>query len=174
MARKKNILGLKAVLIGAIAADGDMGTALTEILGETVEGTASLVLNEGTVETINIEETDAAFDEIETAPPTWQLNLESYNVSAKALSDLGVGTFTAGASGAPDSIDIDVPIAVEKSVEVETRNGAKLQIPRMKLRIRPQFDFQKAAFGRVIITGTPMKPEKEGVKTIKKIDAPAS
>lgn len=174
MARKKNVLGLKVVLMGDVAEDGGMGAALTEVLGQTVQGTANLVLNEGTVETINIEEYDEAFDEIDTAPPAWQFNLESYNVSSKALSDLGVGDYTPGASGAPDSIGIDIPIALEKSVEVETRNGAKLEIARMKLRVRPQFDLQKAAFGRVIVTGTPMKPDKAGVPTIRKVDAPGT
>lgn len=174
MARKKNILGLKAVKMGAIAADGGMGTTLTEMLGATVLGTANLLLNEGTEETINVEEYDDAFDEIETAAPTWSFALESYNLEAKTLGDLGVGEFTAGASGAPDSIGIDVPEPIELSVEIETRNGAILQIPRMKLRFRPQFDFQKAAYGRVIVTGTPLKPEKAGVNTITKIDAPAT
>ncbi|GEM_PF-1732624 len=174
MARKNNILGLKAVKMGAIAADGDMGTVLTEILGATVKGSASLVLNEGTSEDVEIEESDVAYDEIETQAPKWAFQSESYNMSSKALGELGVGEYEAGVSGAPDSIGIDVPIPVELSVEVETRNGAILQIPRMKIKLRPQFDFMKEQMGRVIITGTPLLPSKAGVKTIKKIDAPAS
>ncbi|MFE2860977.1 hypothetical protein [Sphingobacterium multivorum] len=173
MARKKNVLGLKVVLMGAIAADGGMGTTLTEILGDTVKGSASLVLNEGTTETLEVEEYDEAFDEVDTAPAKWAFQLESYNVSAKALSDLGGGEYTAGTGGAGDSIEIDVPEAIELSVSIETRNGAKFEIPRMKVRIKPQFDFMKAQYGKVIITGTPLKPTKEGVATITKIDAAA-
>jgi len=172
MSRKNNIIGLKAVKMGAIAVDGGMGTTLTEMLGATVKGTASLILNEGSYEDIEIEEEDVPYDELETQAPKWAFQMESYNVSAKALSDLGGGDYTAGASGAPDSIGMDVPISLELSVEVETRNGAKLEIARMKIRIRPQFDTQKQQFGRVIVTGTPLKPTKADTKTIVKTDAP--
>lgn len=174
MSRPKNILGLKAAKFGAIAVDGGMGTVLTEVLGDTVQGTASLILNEGTEETVNVEEYDEAFDIIETAPGEWVFALESYNVSAKALGDLGVGEYTEGEDDAPDSVGIDTPVTKEMSVEVETRNGAKLQIPRMKLRFRPQFDLNKSQFGRLIVSGTPMKPTKAATKMITKIDAPAS
>jgi len=173
MARKNNIIGLKAVKIGPIAEDGGMGTVLQEILGATVKGTASLVLNEGTYEDVEIEEEDTVYDELETQAPKWAFQLESYNVSAKALSDLGGGTYTAGASGAPDKIGMNVPVTIERSVECETRNGAKLEIARMKIRIRPQFNTDKSQFGRVIVTGTPLKPTKAGLDTIVKTDAPA-
>lgn len=173
MARPKNFLGLSVVKIGPIGADGGMGTTLTEILGATVKGSASLVLNEGSYEDVEIEETDVAYDEIETTAPKWAFQCESYNVSSKALSELGGGDLTAGTGGAPDSIGMDVPITIERSVEALTRNGAKLEIARMKLRIRPQFDAQKGVYAKVIVTGTPMKPEKAGAKTIVKTDAPA-
>ncbi|WP_433863136.1 hypothetical protein [Sphingobacterium thalpophilum] len=173
MSRPKNFLGLSVVKIGAVGADGGMGTTLTEVLGATVKGSASLVLNEGSYEDVEIEEEDVAYDEVETAAPKWVFNLESYNVSAKALSDLGAGTLTPGATGAPDSIGMDTPFAIERSVEALTRNGAKLQIARMKIRVRPQFDAQKGVYAKVIITGTPLKPTKAGVATIIKTDAPA-
>lgn len=174
MARKNNIIGLKAVKMGPIAVDGGMGTTLSEMLGATVKGTASLILNEGSYEDVEIEEEDVPYDELETQAPKWVFQMESYNVSAKALNDIGGGTYTAGAEGAPDKIGFDVPETKELSVEVESRNGAKLQIARMKLRIRPQFDTQKQQFGRVIVTGTPLKPTKANTQTIVKIDAPVS
>ncbi|MGA6117424.1 hypothetical protein [Sphingobacterium anhuiense] len=172
MARKNNVLGLKAVKMGPIEVDGGMGTVLTEILGATVKGSASLILNEGTSEEIEIEEEEVAYDELETAAPKWVFQCESYNLSAKALSELGVGELEEGVGGLPDSIGIDVPIPMELSVQIETKNGAKLDIARMKLKVRPQFDLMKAQFGKVIITGTPLKPTKAGIKTIKKTDAP--
>jgi len=174
MSRPKNFCGLSVVKIGPIAADGGMGTTLTEILGATVKGSASLVLNEGTYEDLEIEEEDTAYDEIETAVAKWAFQLESYNVSAKALSELGAGELTEGSSGAPDSIGMDVPFSIERSVECLTRNGAKLEIARMKIRVRPQFDAQKGVYAKVIVTGKPMKPEKAGLPTVRKVDAPAS
>lgn len=174
MSRSKNILGLKSVKIGAIAVDGGMGTTLTEIFGATATGTASLMLNEGSYDRIEIEETDDAYDELMSAAPEWVFQMESYNVSAKALGDISAGTYTAGSSGAPDKVALGIPQEVERSVEIETRNGAKLEIPRMKLRIRPQFDFQKQQFGRVIITGTPLLPTKADTATITKTDAPSA
>lgn len=173
MSRSKNMLGLAVVKMGAVGADGGMGTTLAEVLGATVKGSASLVLNEGSYEDVEIEEDDVAYDEIETSAPKWVFNQESYNVSAKALSDLGAGTLTAGAAGAPDSIGMDTPFTIERSVEATTRNGAKLEIARMKIRVRPQFDAQKGVYAKVIITGTPLKPTKAGVPTVKKTDAPA-
>ncbi|MGV6947018.1 hypothetical protein [Sphingobacterium kyonggiense] len=174
MSRPKNILGLKNVLIGPVGADGGMGTTLTEILGATVKGSASLVLNEGTTTDVEIEETDVPYDQLDATPAKWLYQGESYNVSAKALSELGGGTLTTGTAGAPDSIDMDIPSAVEVSVATETQNGAKLDIARMKLNIYPQFDFKKEAFGRVIFKGTPLKPTKAGTPTIKKTDAPSA
>ncbi|TDQ79586.1 hypothetical protein [Sphingobacterium yanglingense] len=173
MARPKNVLGLKAVKMGAVGADGGMGTVLTEILGATVKGTASLVLNEGSYTEIEIEEEDVAYDELTTQAPKWAFTLESYNMSGKALSEMGAGDLEPGTAGAPDSIGMDVPIDQEMSIECETKNGAKLQIARMLVRIRPQFDLMKEQFGKVIVTGTPLKPTKAGLKTVVKTDAPA-
>lgn len=174
MARPKNVLGLKAVKMGPVGADGGMGTTLTEILGATVKGSASLNLNEGTYTEIEIEEDDIAYDEVMTQAPKWAFALESYNVSAEALSELGAGELIPGTAGGPDSIGMDVPIDMEMSVECETKNGATLEIARMLVRIRPQFDLMKEQFGKVIVTGTPLKPTKAGLKTVVKKDAPAA
>ncbi|PPK98974.1 hypothetical protein [Parapedobacter indicus] len=170
----KKIFGLKAVLMGDPAADGDMGTTLTELLGATVKGSASLIYTEPSTEDIEVEEVDAAFDTLLTQSGKWELNLESYNVSAKTLGDVCGGTYTAGTSGAPDTWEGDDVVFIEKSVECETRNGVKIALPRVKILARPQFNLDKAQLGRLSVKGTGLPPTKAGVKTVKFTDAPAT
>ncbi|WGQ15574.1 hypothetical protein [Sphingobacterium faecium] len=161
------LIGLKSLKLGPIGVDGAMGTVLTEVLGATVKGTASLVYSEPSIEDIEVEEFDGAYDEILTTSGKFELNLESYNVSAKTLGAVCGGEYTEGTAGAPDTWEGDEIVHMEMSAEAESRNGVIIQIPRLKFIARPSFDFNKAQLGRLILKGSVLKPTKVGVKSIK-------
>ena len=169
---KKKVYGLTSVLFGPIGSDGGMGTTLTEILGATAKGTASLIYTPPTFTDVEIEEEDDPYDQLIATPGKWELKLESYNVGAKSLSDTMGGTYTPGASGAPDTWEPDeVQIAKESSARVTTRGGSVIDIPRLKYYAAPTFNLTKGDLGRISLTGTPLKPSKAGVKALKFTDS---
>lgn len=167
----KKVYGLTSVLMGAIGSDGGMGTTLTEVLGATVKDTAKLTFTAPTTEDVEIEESDDPFDTITTENGGWQLDMESYNLAAKALSDTMGGTYTAGTSGAPDTWESpSTNILLERSVRVTTRNGVIIDIPRMKINAAPDFTFAKGSLGRLVVTGKVLKPTKANTSSIKLTD----
>jgi len=167
----KKVYGLSSVMVGAIANDGGMGTSLTELLGATVKDSASLIYTEPSVEDIEIEESDDPYDQIVTTAGKWELKMNSYNVSAKTMGNVVGGTYTAGTSGAPDTWESpDQLVQQEKSFKVTTRSGMVIDMPRVKYLAVPQFDFAKSKLGTINLTGTPLKPTKAGLKTVKLTD----
>lgn len=158
--------GLTSITVGDIEADGGMGLVLTEIFGDTVLGSATLTSTEPTREDIKIEEAADPIDTIVTDEGSWELRFSSYNLSADTLALVFGGTVT----GSGDDKVWEAPATqptVEKSVEVRTKNGRTLQIPRMKLVGQIEWAFDKARYGQVNIIGTVLVPEKSGVAKIK-------
>jgi len=101
-------IGLTSLKLSAIATDGGMGTALSE-LGATVGDSAALTTAEGTKTDFVIEESDNPFYSIESAPGAKTLAWSTYNVdldvlarlwgnvvSATTLSVLTLGAITPG------------------------------------------------------------------------------
>lgn len=171
----KSVYGLTGVKSGAIAVDGGMGTVLTELLGATVKGTASLIYTPPTYEDKEIEESDDIYDSFPTSMGKWEFKLDSYNVAAATLFKLFGGTFTAGDEDTPDKWGMpDVFTAIEESVEMVTRSGEVLQAPRMKLVPAPNFNFTKADAGRLSLVGTIMKPTKANTPSLSFSDAPVA
>lgn len=168
---KKRVYGLSSVLLGDIAVDGGMGTTLTEVLGATAKGSASLIYTPPTVEDVEIEESDDPYDQIVTTAGKWELKLESYNVSAKSMSDTMGGTYTAGAANTPDTWESpDVTVQKEQSAKVTTRSGVVIDIPRLKYFASPSFNLTKNELGKISLTGTVLKPTKAATKAIKFTD----
>lgn len=163
---KRKIFGLASVLIGAIAADGGMGAVLIEVLGATVKGSASLIYTPPSTSDIEIEEDDSTFDTLITTPGKWELKLESYNLGAKTMNDVGIGTLTLGVAPAPDKLAVDDIIQKESSFRLTTRNGAVIDLPRVKYIASPSLNFDKTQLAKLVLTGSPLKPTKAGVSTV--------
>lgn len=171
---KKRVYGLTSVLLGPIAVDGGMGATLTEVLGATAKGTASLIYTPPTIADIETEETDDIDDQIVTAPGKWELKLESYNVSAKSMGDTMGGEYTAGVDPLPDTWESpDTIVQQEGSAKVTTRTGVVIEIPRLKYLATPTFALTKNEFGKISLMGTALKPTKAATASLKFTDAPA-
>jgi len=147
--------------VGAIANDGGPGTALTELFGDTVPGTAVLETTEASTQDITIEESDDPIETITTEPQRWTLAFHSYNLSPEVLQTLFGGTVTSGVWEAPDKAP-----SVEMTVQVETMSSMVITMPRVKLTAKMTMNFDKTQLGRIEITGTVLNPTKEGVGKI--------
>lgn len=151
------IYGLKAITMGEPAADGGMGTTLTEVFGATVKGTATLTSTEPTTEEIEIEETDEIYDELETKAGVWSLKASTYNVSALTMQKLFGGTIATGVWSPPVG---GATTQVYQSVIAETRGGIKFKFVKMKLTATANISFDKAKLGQIDWTGKVLKADK--------------
>jgi hypothetical protein len=157
------VFGLTSIHIGDIAGDGGMGTALTEVFGNTVEGTAVLETTEPSTEDIPIEESDAPIKTLTSDPGKWNLVFHSYNLSKDAMIAAFGGTFTGDGSTTPFVWSApDQRPTVEKSVEVTTKGGVKFSFPRMSLVTKATITFTKTGLGKLEMSGTVLKPNKAG------------
>lgn len=154
---KKKVYGLKAITMGDVGADGGMGTTLTEVLGATVKGTATLTSTEPTTEEIEIEESDELYDEIETKAGVWALKASTYNVSAISMQTFFGGTILAGVWSPPADGN---SVQVYKSVAAETRSDIKFNFVKMKLTATANIAFDKAKLGQIDWTGKVLKADK--------------
>lgn len=171
----KKVYGLTGVKSGAIANDGGMGTVLTELLGATVKGTASLVYTPPSYTDLEIEESDDIYDQMPSSVGKWELKLDSYNVSAATMYKLFGGTFTEADEDTPAKWGMPAQFnAIEESVEMDTRSGEVLQAPRMKLVPAPNFNFTKADAGRLSLVGTILQPTKANTPSLSFSDAPVA
>jgi len=151
------VYGLKAITMGAPAADGGMGITLTEVLGATVKGTASLTSTAPETEEIEIEETDELYDEIETKGAIWTLAGSTYNVSAITMQKFFGGTIANGIWSAPVG---GATVQVYQSVVAETRTGIKFNFVKMKLTGTANLGFDKSKLGQIDWTGKVLKADK--------------
>lgn len=167
------IYGLKAITMGDPAADGGMGTALTEVFGATVKGTATLTSTEPTSEEVEIEETDELYDEIQTKAGSWSLKASTYNISAETMRKLFGGTVAGTAPNQTWSAPVGgVSVAVHQSVSAETRGGAKFNFVKMKLTATANISFDKAKLGQIDWTGKVLTPDKAGTPAMSIVFGP--
>lgn len=154
---KKRAIGLKSILMGAIGADGGMGTSLTELVGNTVRGTA--VLNSTPVETNDImeEETDDPIESINIGGGIFTFVWSSYNIAPEVLKAAFGGSINATTEmwEAPDVLP-----TIEQSIKAETRNGIVMQAPRVKITAELALNMQLENPGQINFTGTILKPTK--------------
>jgi hypothetical protein len=151
------VYGLKAITMGAPAGDGGMGTTLTEVLGATVKGTATLTSTEPETTDIEIEESDDLYDSITTKAGVWALKASTYNVSALTMQKFFGGTITAGVWSPDPSGAV---LTVYQSVKAETRTGIKFNFVKMQLTATAAFAFDKTKLGQIDWTGKVLKADK--------------
>ena len=153
----KKVYGLKAITMGAPAVDGGMGTTLTEVLGATVKGTATLTSTAPETAEIEIEESDDLYDEIITKGAIWTLAASTYNVSALTMQKFFGGTIASGVWSPPAD---GLTVTVKQSVVAETRTGIKFNFVNMSLVGTAEFAFDKTKLGQINWTGKVLKAEK--------------
>jgi len=153
----KKVYGLKAITMGPVAGDGGMGTTLTEVLGATVKGTATLTSTAPETAEIEIEESDDLYDEIVTKGIVWTLAASTYNVSAETMLELFGGSITTGVWSPPAD---GTTVTVKRSVVAETRTGIKFRFVNMSLTATAEFAFDKTRLGQINWTGKVLKAGK--------------
>lgn len=155
----KTAIGLKSLLMGPVGADGGMGTALTEVVGATVRGTATVISTPLETNEIMIEESDDPIESIVTGGGVYTFNWSSYNLAPEVLKEAFGGTIDA-ATGMWEAPDI-LP-TIERSIKAETRNGIVVQAPRVKISAELALNMQLENPGQVNFVGTVLKPTKTG------------
>lgn len=151
---------LKRCLLGDVAADGGMGTALTEKFGETVINSMVFVGEAGTETTFNIEEHDDAVEAIQI-PGLLRFSFATHNTRPAGLINAFGGTLS---GVAPNQI-WHAPaqeVSIEQSIRAETKAGIFLEITRIKLTATPDFSFSKTRIGQINFTGILLAPTKAG------------
>jgi len=157
---KPKFYALKAITMGAPAADGGMGTVLTEILGATVKGTATLTSTTPETTEVEIEESDEIYDELETKAAVWTLAASTYNVSAITMQKFFGGTIATGVWSPPVG---GTTVKVHQSVVAETRSGIKVSFVKMSLVGTAALAFDKAKLGQIDWTAKVLAPDKAGI-----------
>lgn len=151
-------IGLKQLLMGDVAIDGGMGTALTQ-LGATVVDTAVLTNEAPTVTDFTIEEQDDPYYTNSVAGKR-TLSWSTYDLDPASLVRICGGAASTDASGndvweAP----LDTP-QIEVSIKLIDQKNNIVEIPRAKLDVILERKFQKSGIAQANITATILKPEK--------------
>ncbi len=158
MAKKVYTLGLSKIEVGAIGTDGAMGTSLAA-LGYTYQDTCKMTQDDPETTDLYAEEVDDPVVSISRGGKT-NFAFSLMNPSVTSLADLLGGTAdeAAGTWTAPDTIP-----TVEKSVRITPEQGLKFEIPRLRMVSKINAEFSKKGILLIEISGTVMKPEKEGL-----------
>ncbi len=158
----KKSIGLESLKMGAIAADGGMGTALTQI-SATVSDSAALTTEEGSTTDFNIEESDAPFFSIQSSAQKQTLGWSSYDVDLDTMVRFYGGVVATAADGKvswdmPDTLPV-----LERSIEIVTKDGWKINIPRASITTKMQWNLQKTKLAQLDMTAVLLAPTKAGV-----------
>lgn len=158
----KSLKGYKAFRMGAIAADGGMGTALTA-LGTTVKGSVTAKTSDATMKDFNIEEQAGAYESVVTAQPVLSGTLEIYDLDPDTVVKLWGGTSTVVGTGATKKKLFTPPtvfVPLEVSGELESLNGAILSVVRMQLLPVWALSFQDEELGKLTLNWAALGPKK--------------
>jgi hypothetical protein len=160
MAKKVYTLGLSSIEVGAMAADGGMGTSLAA-LGYTNQDSCNMTQEDPTTSDFYAEEVDDPVVSISRAGKT-TFNFSLMNPSVVVLAEIlgGTSDTTEGSEkwNAPDVLP-----TVEKSVRITPQQGLMFEVPRMKLTAKINGAFSKSGIFLIDIVGTVMQPTKTGL-----------
>lgn len=153
-------LGVKAVELSAIAADGDVGTAFAP-LGLTKEGTVKFNFADPTITELKVEEfTTAADSDIADGDKTIQFTI------ANPDEDTFVSVFGGTKSGTGATTKFTAPltaITIEKSLRVTLNKGLIFIFPRVLVTAKPTSDIGRGNWLGVDVTCKVLQPTKSGV-----------
>lgn len=164
-------IGLTNIKLGDIAVDGGMGDSLSNV-GNTVEGSATLVTEEGQTTDFKIEESDSPIMSIATEADSISLSWSSFDCDASQLQRMFGGTVVPATSGQGETWEApDVIPELEQSLEAIWKNGDKLQVPRAKIKAALAMSFNRGTMSQINITATILQPTKENTPRMKVIAA---
>ena len=150
-------IGLTSIKIGDVGEDGGMGTELAA-LGVTYQDTAELVRDDPDITEIYSEENDEPEEVLETKGPArvrWSiLNVKPSDV----VKVLGGNVDESGETDVYESPLAKDPI--EKSIEIVTKTGLKIEIRRSKIYAKENFQFRKKGVLLIDIEARILTPEK--------------
>jgi hypothetical protein len=149
--------GLKSLKIGAIAGDGGMGTSLAS-LGGTLEGSATLTMEDGEKGEIKIEEADLPVHTWSTQGEM-KVVFDIYDLTPVNLAKVFGGTVTG--SGATEKYNgpLTTP-TIEQSLEMVTQNNIKWEFPRVKINAKLNLTFTKKDVFKATVTCVVLVPTK--------------
>lgn len=158
---EKRILGVGAIKVGDIAADGGVSTVF-DALGVTYKDTAELTQEDGEDIVHECEEQDDPIEIIPTKGKTtikWAIVDFTPETLVKVLGGTVTGTAPNKKWEAPDAATI-----IEKSVEITDKKGSTITLPRVSIKAAINYKLAKSGIAQVMITGTVLQPTKTGVK----------
>lgn len=154
-------LGLTKIEVGAIAADGDMGTSLNT-LGYTYQDTCKMTQDDPETTEHYAEEVDDPIVSSSRAGKT-KFAFSIMDADLTVLQTL-LGGETTGAGNAQKWSAPDKLLVIEKSVRITPEQGLKFEVPRMKLVSKINAEFSKKGILLIDVTGMVLQPTKTGVK----------
>lgn len=160
MAEVKIGWALEKIEIGDIAADGGMGTTLTEF-GYTELDSLSFVEDEGTEQDFRIEEEDIEIWIAQTVDGAKNLSWRTNDITPEHIALVKGGT--AGGDGTTTPLTYAFPTTEtfpEQSVKITLRTGQFIDIPRVRLKARFDWQIGKGAIAACAIMGRILKPTK--------------
>lgn len=158
-AKKIYTIGLSKIEVGAIGADGVMGTNLAT-LGYTYQDTCKMTQEEPETTDHYAEEVDDPVLSVSRGGKTL-FNFSLMNPSVVVMADLLGGKATEGVAGTPDKWEAPAKIpTVEKSVRITPEQGLKFEIPRMQLVSKINAEFSKKGILLIEVAGKVMQPTK--------------
>jgi len=153
--------GIKSISMGAIAADGGMGTTLTSV-GDIFLGSA-------------------IFEEAEDAITDFYSELQDDPILSVGVNGLKTLTFTlvdvtpaqailflgGTATGTTPTLRYGAPltfVTIEQSLQILTKEGYTIQIPRAKINARLLWSFSKTDMAKIEVKARVLMPTKAGVE----------
>lgn len=149
-------LGLKKIEIGDIAADGGVGTSLTQI-ALTEKDTAKITTTEPEVKEFFVEEESAPIEVIVTKDPMMSLEFNIHDISPATLVKVFGGTAEGTpAVYTPPSQTVDI----EQSIKVTSLRDHVISIVRAKIIASFDWSLNRQELSRVKIKATALTPNK--------------
>lgn len=153
-------IGLEYIKIGTPETDGSMSTNLAA-LGVTYQDTAELVRDDPEVTEIFSEENDEPEEVLESKGPA-RLRWSIMSVNPSDVVEILGGTANGNVYEAPLAKG-----AIEKSIEIKTKTGLVIQIPRTKIYAKENFQFRKKGVLLIDVEARILTPEMAGLAPIK-------
>lgn len=163
MAAQKINYSLDSLKIGDVGDDGGMGTVLEEIgINSVVRDTAVLSQAEGTSTSFPLEIEQYAFYQV-TTPGDTTFAADFYVTDGEQLAKMFGGTYTPSPTGGADTYDFPAnQVEMEKSVQFIQKMGTAIQVARMKVYARFEWNFKRTSLPLVHFSGTVLLPQKAG------------
>jgi hypothetical protein len=152
-------IGLAKIEVGAIGANGVMGTSL-ETIGHTAEGSCTIETADPELTEFFAEEQDEAIHtaaKMAVTTITFQLAAPDLEQCSKVFGGEVVGTGSAATWEYPATLE-----NIEKSVKIKPKEGLIFSIPRAKITAKFTGQFGRSETLKVEVVITVLKPTNGG------------